>query len=158
MGRYHIFLSALIKCRSALFGDSSPVSLGGDLRCLGGARGVISELTSLAKTFPRRYVGPSVAMYCSPWHGLESRSEPVRLSEHPVRASKPWTRGVRTSVAMQARLTKQPGTCARGSSAMPLAETLVKCARISPHRNNQESLEITPPLPIGHTDSPLTDG
>ena len=53
MGRYHIFLSALIKCRSALFGDSSPVSLGGDLRCLGGARGVISELTSLAKTFPR---------------------------------------------------------------------------------------------------------
>ena len=32
MGRYHIFLSALIKCRSALFGDSSPVSLGGDLR------------------------------------------------------------------------------------------------------------------------------
>ena len=75
-----------------------------------------------------------------------------------VRASTPWTRGVRTSVAMQARLTKQPGTCARGSSAMPLAETPVKCARISPPENNQESLEITPPLPIGHTDPPLTDG
>ena len=52
-GNGFFFLLALIKCRSALFGDSSPVSLGGDLRCLGGARGVISELASLAKTFPR---------------------------------------------------------------------------------------------------------